>query len=175
MVQIEARLNGHHVCTAGLTSKGYLSAHLNLARSADDESVLRLTGIETHEVESVYLEWPATRVAPGDSVTLTLVSEKSLSAPASIRKSSESPANLLNHLSAAQQVIAACEKFERELERILEAVGREDTAEERRKLGSAVGAVMSELGGRLLHPVYRNHPSLVVVSRQVVEIGAHHS
>ena len=42
-----------------------------------------------------------------------------------------------------------------------ETVGREDTPEERRKLGSAVGAVMSELGVRLLHPVYRNHPSLV--------------
>jgi hypothetical protein len=161
MVQIEARLNGHHVCTAGLTSKGHLSAHLNLARGADDESVLRLTGIETHEIESVYLEGPATRLTPGDSVTLTLVSEKPLSAPASIRKSSESPSNLLNHLRSAEQVVAACETFERELERILEAVGREDTAEERRKLGRAVGAVMAELGVSLLHPVYRNHPSLV--------------
>ena len=64
-------------------------------------------------------------------------------------------------LTLAQEVLAACERFETELFAILAKVRSDEPAAERQKFQRSVGHVAADLGERLLYPIYRNHPLLV--------------
>ena len=116
---------------------------------------------ESHEVESVCLEWPATRVALGGGVTLTLVSEKPRSAPASNRNAPDRRAICWTISVQRNRSLMRARRSNGNWSGFWRRLAERTTAEERRTLGRAVGSVMAELGVRLLHPVFRNHPSLV--------------
>lgn len=163
-MRIKAHVNGAPVCLAALDGDGYLSAHLNLSHrttSEPSERVLRLVGIETNETESVYLEWPQVELQEGDVVSLQLGAEGEATSPASRRTSSESPSNLPLEAALATDLLTTCGKFEAELQAILTRAKAAEASEGYEKLLRAVAHVASELGERLLYPVYRAHPSLV--------------
>ena len=163
-MRIEALVNGEHLCTAGLSVSGYLSAHLNVSERPDattSRRVLRVVGIETNETESVHIEWPVATLVQGDSVTLRLLPDGETTAPISRQASSEAASNLLCSVTLAQEVLAACERFETELFAILAKVRSDEPAAEHQKFQRSVGHVAADLGERLLYPIYRNHPLLV--------------
>jgi len=161
-MRIEASVNGKVVCTAGLSGSGYLSAHLNTEVSrANPKDALRIVGIETHDTESVHLQWPAAPVSEGDVITLKLLPDGSSSEPSSRTLSSKAPSNLLTDTSLASRVLAACATFEVALAELFAASQLAEPPSEHAKFQRAYGEVLADLGDRLLYPIYRNHPSLV--------------
>ena len=97
-MRIQALLNDQPVCTAGLDTRGFLSAHLNIevrCSEPDAQNVLRLVGIETHKTESVHIDWPVVNVKEGDVVTLKLLPDGRSTEPVQMKRSSEAPSNLL--------------------------------------------------------------------------------
>lgn len=112
-MRIEASVNGEVACTAGLSTSGYLSAHLNTeVNRANSNNVLRVVGIETHDAESVHLQWPVKCVGEGDVVTIRLLPEGLTSPPSSRQLSSEASSHLFADTALASRVLAACATFE---------------------------------------------------------------
>lgn len=163
-MRIAAFVNGTHLCTAGLSGKGYLGAHLNLAlRETEDasERLLRLTGIETRETESTYVDWPSAALKPGDEVTLQLLETGETTEPTSVRPGSAAPTNLLSSEQLAADLLSSCSDFEARLHDVLAKAKANESAAEYEKLLRAIGEISAALGETLLYPVYRRHASLV--------------
>lgn len=163
-MRIKVEVNGEQVCLAAVDTAGYLGAHLNLSNRAAPEGsqcVLRLSGIETHSKESVYLDWPEMPLQVGDVVSLTLARDGAPSEPASRRKSSELPSNLVIGDELAKHVLAACASFDSELQKVLFEGKARLTEEAYASLLRSVAQIVSGLGDTLLFPIYRAHPDLV--------------
>jgi hypothetical protein len=136
--------------------------------------------IEAHETESVHLEWPVVALKEGDAVTLRLLADGPSTQPAKTSRTSDHPANLFSDPSLAAQVLDACKEanlfsdpslaaqvldackeFESRLGVILERSRALEPPEDDAKFLRAVGYLASELGDRLLYPIYRKHSALV--------------
>ena len=159
-MRIEALLNTESCCTAGISTSGYVSAHLNHSKRSGSAS-LTLVAIEAHETESVHLEWPAIPLNEGDVVTLRLLGDGPSTEPAKRATTSDHPANLFADPSLAAEVLDACKEFENRLSAILERSKTLEPAEDHAKFLRAFAHLASELGERLLYPIYRRHSALV--------------
>lgn len=159
-MRIEALLNTESCCTAGIATPGYVSAHLNHSKTSGTAS-LTLVAIEAHETESVHLDWPVVALKEGDVVTLRLLADGPSTEPAKTSRTSEHPANLFSDPNIAAQVLDACKEFENRLGVILERSKALEPPEDHAKFLRAVGYLASELGDRLLYPIYRKHSALV--------------
>ncbi|MDR7152472.1 hypothetical protein J2W49_004448 [Hydrogenophaga palleronii] len=122
---------------------------------------MNLVAIETHEEESIYLDWPTVVLAEGDIVTLKLLPDGETSEPVSTRAGSESPENLLTDVLLAQELVSACARFDTDLLAILSKAKTAEPPEEHAKLLRTVADVAAHLGDKVLYPVYRRHPSLI--------------
>lgn len=165
-MRIQALLNDQPVCTAGLDTTGFLSAHLKTeVRSSepDAQNVLRLVGIETHKTESVYIDWPVVNVKEGDVVTLKLLPDGQSTAPVQTKRSSEAPSNLLTNTELANRILAVCSAFETQLEELLAESASLEPSNEVAKIHRAYAEVAVSLGEHLLYPIYRSHSSLIPV------------
>ncbi len=159
-MRIEALLNTDSCSTAGIATPGYVSAHLNHSKTSGTAS-LTLVAIEAHETESVHLEWPVVALKEGDVVTLRLLADGPSTEPAKTSTTSNHPANLFKDTSLAAEVLDACKEFENRLGAVLERSKTLEPPEDHAKFLRAVGYMASELGDRLLYPIYRRHPELV--------------
>ena len=159
-MRIEALLNTNPCSTAGIATPGYVSAHLNHSKTSGSAS-LTLVAIEAHETKSVHLEWPVVALKEGDVVTLRLLGDGPSTEPAKTSTTSDHPDNLFADPELAAQALDACKMFENRLGEILERSKAHEPAEDHAKLLRAVGYLASELGDRLLHPIYRKHAALV--------------
>ena len=159
-MRIEALLNTDSCCTAGISTPGYVSAHLNHSKTSGIAS-LTLVAIEAHETESVHLEWPVVTLKEGDVVTLRLLADGPSTEPAKTSRTSDHPANLFADQNLAAQALEACREFENRLGAILERSRTLEPPEEHAKFLGAVGYLASELGDKLLYPIYRRHSALV--------------
>ena len=159
-MRIEALLNAATCFTAGISTPGYVSAHLNHSKTTGKAS-LTLVAIEAHETESVHLEWPAVPLNEGDVVTLRLLPDGAPTEPAKRTTTSDHPANLFADQSLAKEALDACKEFESRLGAILERSKALEPAEDHAKFLRAFAHMASELGDRLLYPIYRRHSALV--------------
>ena len=159
-MRIEALLNTDSCCTAGIVTRGYVSAHLNHSKTSGAASIT-LVAIEAHETESVHLEWPVVALKEGDVVTLRLLADGPSTEPAKRSTTSDHPENLFADPSLAEQVLDACKEFENRLGAVLDRSKALEPPEDHAKFLRAVGYLASELGDRLLYPIYRRHSALV--------------
>lgn len=163
-MRIQAFLNDKPVCTAGLDTSGFLSAHLNTVvrcSEPDAQNALRLVGIETHKTESVYIDWPVVNVKEGDVVTLKLLPDGRSTEPVQTKRSSEAPSNLLTNTAFANRILAVCSAFETQLEELLAESASVEPSNEVEKIQRACFEVAASLGEHLLYPIYRRHSSLI--------------
>ena len=97
----------------------------------------------------------------GDVVTLRLLGDGPSTLPAKRTTTSDHPANLFADPGLAAEVLAACKEFESRLGAILERSKTLEPAEDHAKFLRAFAHLASELGDRLLYPIYRRHSALV--------------
>jgi len=163
-MRIALKVNGTQRLVAGMHGPGYLSAHLNLHdRPKEDEhsKVVRIEGTRTLETETVHLSWPEIELQVGDTAELEVLKDGESDAPTEIRRSSESPDNLLSDAELAREVLTATSAFESQLMKLLRKSRDTEAEDEHKKFALAVGHVLFQLGDNLLYPIYRRHKELV--------------
>jgi len=163
-MRLSLKLNGILRLIASVPGPGYLGTHLNLAdrpKEHERSGTLHITGLQTRDTETVRLEWPKLNLQTGDTVELALMSDGEGDPPSDVRKSSESPKNLFSDPDLASQLIAIVSRFDSELMEMLQKSEGIESAEEHKKFALAAGHVLTEIGDRLLYPIYRRHKELI--------------
>lgn len=163
-MRLSLSVNGAAPLVTSLPGPGYLSAHLNMSdRPKEDEQskTVRISGMETHETETVSLKWPTFKLEVGDVVELRILPDGEGAAPLEIRRSSESPYNLFSSIDLAKMLLQAVSEFERRLIEVRDRSEKLEPPDEHKKFMAANAAVAWELGEHLLYPVYRKHKELI--------------
>jgi hypothetical protein len=157
-------VNGGTPIVASVRGPGYLSAHLNMKnRPKENKSGISVTisGTETNETETVSLKWPILDLKVADVVELRVLPEGEGEAPTRVRRSSESPYNLLSSLELARELLKVVSDFEQRLTDLRCKSQDTEPPDEHKKFESALGRVAWEVGENLLYPVYRRHKELI--------------
>jgi len=115
----------------------------------------------TLETETEHFEWPSFELQTNDAVELRVLDNGDGDAPMTVRRSSDSPQNLFANVELAKELLTLVSDFESRLLNFLRTAEKNEAPEEHKKLTSAVGRVVWELGNDLLYPVYRRHQELV--------------
>jgi hypothetical protein len=97
----------------------------------------------------------------GDAVELRVLPEGQGDAPTSVRRSSESPYNLLSSPELARELLNVISEFEQRLTDLRLKSQDTEPPDEYKKFESALATVAWELGQNLLYPVYRRHKELI--------------
>jgi hypothetical protein len=118
-------------------------------------------GNQTTDTETVTLKWPTFELQRGDVLQVRVLPDGQGDVPAEVRKSSESPSNLLANTELAKNVLKAVSDFEGRLMELLSESEKTEPAEEHQKFARAIGGVLAEHGSQLLSPIYRRHRELV--------------
>jgi hypothetical protein len=163
-MRLSLKVDGIPRLVAAVNGSGYLSAHLNMSerpKENEHSKVVRIVGTETHETETVRLNWPETELQIGDSVELGVLSDGEGDPPDEIRKSSESFNNLFSNPELAQQVVSLVSAFDAQLTKLIQKSKETEPEHEQKKFALAVGHVLVQLGDSLLYPIYRRHKELV--------------
>ena len=163
-MRLSVKVNGIPRLVAAVNGSGYLSAHLNLSERPNENEhskLMRVVGTETHESETVRLSWPEMKLQIGDTVELGVLSDGESDPPAELRKSSESPSNLLSHSELAREVVSVVSRFDAQLMQLLKKSKDAEPEHEHKKFARAVGQVLAQLGDSLLYPIYRRHTELM--------------
>lgn len=163
-MRLSVCVNGASVVVASLSGPGYLSAHLNIEdrpKENGQSKNVRVVGIATGETETVHYRWPPYDLKTGDVVELRILPEGKGDAPGSVQTSSQPALSLLSNANLAKELLQIVSDFESRLMQLQTKSGNTEPAEEHKKFTGAIGAVLVELGNRLLYPVYRRHKGLV--------------
>jgi hypothetical protein len=163
-MRLSLSVNGVSRYVAAVPGPGYLSAHLNMRdrpKEGDRLAQVRVEGNQTTDTETVTLKWPTFELHGGDVVEVRVLPDGEGDVPAEVRKSSESPPNLLANDELAKNVLNAVSDFERRLMELLSESKKTEPAEEHKKFARAIGGVLAEHGPQLLYPIYRRHRELV--------------
>jgi hypothetical protein len=163
-MRLSLKVNGNPRVVAAVEGPGYLSAHANIyhrPKDNDYSKVVRIIGIQTLETETVRFKWPEFHLKEGDIVELHLLSDGESDPPAEVRRSTESPRNLLANQELAKEVLSEVSAFERQLVQILVKSKSLESADEHERFARATGEVLAQLGESLLYPIYRRHKQLV--------------
>ena len=163
-MRLSLSINSVQCAVAAVSGPGYLGAHLNLRdRPKDDDHSkdVRLSGSQTLETETIHLEWPTFHLETGDTVELRVLSDGDGDTPIQVRRSYESPKNLFSSRELASQVLALVSDFDSRLIQILNLSKESEPEEDHKKFLTATGHVVSEIGERLLYPIYRRHRDLI--------------
>jgi hypothetical protein len=163
-MRFSVSVNGVARFIASLSGPGYLHAYLNMRdrpAEGDYSKTLRVSGSETHEAETIRLEWPTIDLVVDDAVEVRILPEGEGDAPIETRKSSESPSNLFTNPDLAKELLDLVSDYENRLMALVDESEKSEPAEEHKKLTKAVGAVLYQTGERLLYPIYRRHKELI--------------
>lgn len=164
-MRLSLSVNGDHNLIASIAGPGYLNAHLNMhdrPKEGDRSQIVRIVGTDTSsEAENIRLEWPAVDLKIGDTVELRVLREGEGDAPSEIRRSSEAPSNLFTNTELARELLQLVSDFDAGLLQLLARSEKVEPLDEHKRVRTAVGHVITELGHLLLYPIYRRHKELV--------------
>jgi hypothetical protein len=163
-MRLSLSVNGMSRYVAASLDPGYLSAHLNIRdrpKEGDRSANVRVEGIQTKDTETISLKWPTVELKDGDIVEVRILPEGEGDVPIEIRRSSESPPNLLANTELAKNVLKAVSDFEKRLMELLSKSEKTESPEEHKKFARAIGGALQEHGAQLLYPIYRRHRELV--------------
>jgi hypothetical protein len=150
-MRLSLSVNGHPRYTASVNGAGYLRAHLNMHNRPKENNYFHSVHVDGTEPLKV-----------GDVVEIKILQDDGATdPPAEVKTSSEAPNNLFSNAELAKEVFDTVRGFDAQLMQLLSKSERIESAEEHRKVTLAIGAVLYELGERLLYPIFRRHKSLI--------------
>jgi hypothetical protein len=163
-MRLSLNVNGTSRVIAAVDGPGYLTAHLNLynrPKENDDSKTVGVSGIETHETETIYFYWPTAQLGIGDEVHIRILDDGQGDAPTRVRKSSEAPLNLFSNRTIASELLNVVAEFESRVMEIVRKSEDSESEDEHKKFTTAVTHVATDIAQKFLYPVYRRHPELV--------------
>lgn len=163
-MRLSLAVNGTQRTVAAVSGPGYLSVHLNLhdrPKENDHSQVVRVIGTQTLETETIGSEWPTVELNTGDRIEIRLLEDGEADAPSEVGRSSESPRNLFSRPELAEELLALVSEFDSRLMQLVDKSEQMQSAEDHKRLTSAVGRVSYEVSESFLYPIYRRHPELI--------------
>jgi len=163
-MRLSLSINGVSRLVAAVSGSGYLGGYLNLHERPKDNDYsksIRLSGTQTLDTETIRFEWPTFDLKTGDAVEIRVLDDGEGDAPSEVRRSSESPQNLFTNIELAKELLTLVSDFESRLIPLIEKSKETEPVDEQKKIALSIGYVLTELGDRLLYPIYRRHKELV--------------
>jgi hypothetical protein len=163
-MRLSLAVNGTMRSIASLQGPGFLNAHINLSdrpRENERSNTVRILGSHTAEMETTSMKWPTVELRIGDVAEIRILPEGDGDNPSEARKSSEAPSNLFSDGGLAKELVSIVSDFDKRLLEFLAKSEKAESPEEFQKIKHAIGAVIYEVGDRLLYPVFRRHKELV--------------
>ena len=154
---------------ASLSSKGWLSAHLNFSSdgAGDSAGSLSVQAIDySDEPNSVNSVWELGDLSVGDKAEIRVLADGEADPPTKVERSTDRSTNLFSNVDQARQLLSAISACDRELIAFLERTRAVEPEDEFKKIGQAVVGIVSEFDRILIQPTLRRHPELVMEAQE---------
>jgi len=163
-MRLSMSVNAEAPVVASVPDAGYLSVHLNMSHRPKDGDFgrsVQIAGIETGETETIHSEWPTRDLKIGDVVELRILSDGVGGVPCKRRATSDHPSNLISNPALAKELLHEVSTFQSRIWQLVSKSEQGEPPDEHKKLATAVGHVIYQIGQHLLHPVFRRHKELI--------------
>ena len=163
-MRVQVAVNDGIPVRASLSSKGWLSVHLNFSSNGaeDSDGSLWVQAIDnTDEPNSVNSVWEMGNLSVGDKAEVRLLADGETDPPTKVERSTEWSTNLFSNVDQARQLLSAISACDKELTAVLERSKSAEPEDEFKKIVQAVGGIVMELDRNLIQPTLRRHPELL--------------
>jgi hypothetical protein len=164
-MRVQVAVNGGVPVKASISSKGWLSVHLNFASdhgAEDSPGSLWVQSIDfSDEPNSVNSVWELGELSVGDSAEVRVLADGEADAPTKVERSTEQSTNLFSNVDQARQLLSAISACDKELMAVLERSKPVEAEDEFKKIAQAIGGILAEVDRNLIQPTLRRHPELL--------------
>jgi hypothetical protein len=163
-MRVQVAVNDGIPVRASLSSKGWLSVHLNFSSNGaeDSDGSLWVQAIDyTDEPNSVNSVWEMGDLSVGDKAEVRLLADGETDPPTKVERSTERSTNLFSNVDQARLLLSAISACDKELTAVLERSKSAEPEDEFKKIVQAVGGIVMELDRSLIQPTLRRHPELL--------------
>ncbi|HEY3624732.1 MAG TPA: hypothetical protein VGL00_00555 [Terracidiphilus sp.] len=170
-MRVQVAVNDGVPVKASLSSKGWLSVHLNFSRN--DEPVdlpgsLWVQAIDySEEPNSVNTVWELGDLSVGDRAEIHVLADGETDPPTKIERSAERLTNLFSSIDEARRLLKAISACDKELNAVIEQSQTVEPEDEVKKIAIAIGGIFAELDRNLIQPTLRRHPELLAEAQEL--------
>ena len=164
-MRVQVAVNDGVPVKASLSSKGWLSVHLNF--SSDDGTgnspgSLWVQAIDySEEPNSVNSVWEIGALSIGDRAEVRVLADGEANSPTKVERSTEQSTNLFSKVDQASQLLSAISACDKELMAVIEQSRAAEPEDEFKKIVQAIGGILAEFDRNLIQPTLRRHPELL--------------
>jgi hypothetical protein len=170
-MRVQVAVNDKVPVKASLSSKGWLSVHLNFSRddaAGDSVGSLWVQAIDySDEPNSVNSVWEVGDLSVGDRAEMHVLADGETDPPTKIERSTERSTNLFSGIDLARQLLSAISVCDKELNAVLERSKAVEPEVEFKKIAQAIGGIVVELDRNLIQPTLRRHPELLAEAQEM--------
>ena len=168
-MRIQIAVNDGTPVRASLTSKGWISVHLNISSDGAETSdgSFWVQAIDySDEPNSVNSVWELGDLSVGGKAEIHVLGDGEADPPTKVERSTERSTNLFSNVDQARQLLAAISACDKELMTFLELTRTVEPEDEFKKIGQAVAGIVAEFDRNLIQPTLRRHPELLEEAKQ---------
>lgn len=168
-MRVQVAVNDGIPVKASLSSKGWLSAHLNFSGDGTGDSAgsLWVQAIDySDEPNSVNSVWELGDLSVGDKAEIRVLADGETDPPTRVERSTERSTNLFSDVDQARQLLSAISVCDKELGAVLEQSQRAEPEDEFKRISQAIGGIIMELDRTLIQPTLRRHPELLAEAQK---------
>ena len=170
-MRVQVAVNGGTPVRASLTSKGWLSVHLNFSKDDTDvesSGALWAQAIDySDQPNSVNSVWEVGDLSVGDKAEIQVLADGETDPPTKIERSTERSANLFSSVDEARRLLKAISACDKELNAVIEQSQTIEPENEFKKIAMAIGGIFAELDRNLIQPTLRRHPELLTEAQEM--------
>jgi len=163
-MRVQVAVNDGVPVRASLSSKGWLSAHLNFSSdgAGDSTGSVWVQAIDySDEPNSVNSVWEIGDLSVGDKAEVRVLGDGETDPPTKVERSTERSTNRFSNVDQARKLLSAVSVCDKELVAVLEQSKRSEPEEEFKKISQAIGGIIMEFDRNLIQPTLRRHPELL--------------
>lgn len=169
-MRVQVAVNDGVPVRASLSSKGWLSVHLNFSSNgAEEESAgsLWVQAIDyADEPNSVNSVWQIGGMSVGDKAEIHVLNDGEADSPTKVERSADRANNLFSNVDQARNLLSAISVCDKELMAVLDRSQMVEPEDEFRKIAQAIGGIIAEFDRNLIQPTLRRHPELLADAQE---------
>jgi len=168
-MRVQVAVNDGIPVRASLSSKGWLSVHLNFSSDGEGDSAGRLwvQAIDYRdEPNSVNSVWEIGSLSVGDKAEFRLLTDGETDQPTKVERSTERSSNLFSNVDQARELLLAIITCDKALVGVLEHSRTAEPEDEYKKIVQAIGGILAEFDRNLIQPTLRRHPELAEEAKE---------
>lgn len=170
-MRVKVAVNDGVPVKASLSTKGWLSVHLNFSRGDDAEDSAGRLWVQaidySAEPNSVNSVWEVGKLSVGDKAEIQVLADGETDPPTKIERSAERSMNLFSNVDEARRLLKAISACDRELNAVVEGSRTAEPEDEFKKIVQAIGGIVMEFDRKLIQPTLHRHPELLVEAQEM--------